>query len=89
MEVKATSRHAHPKQSISGCRAIEIQRSINRRIRGRCADLRRATIGKQHSMLSGSEALVAMVQPADLQYANDTTAPRWLDGTRVGAILLE
>jgi hypothetical protein len=38
---------------------------------------------------SGREALVAMVQPADLRYGDDAAAPRWLDGTRVRTILVE
>ena len=40
-------------------------------------------------MRSGREALVAMVQPADLRYGDDAAAPRWLDEARVRTILVE
>jgi hypothetical protein len=41
------------------------------------------TNGKQELVPSGREALVAMMQPADLRYGDDSAVPRWLDGTRV------
>jgi hypothetical protein len=40
-------------------------------------------------VLSGREALVAMVQPADLRDGDDSAVPQWLDGTRVRTILAE
>ena len=40
-------------------------------------------------MPSGREALVAMVQPPDLRYDDDSAAPQWLDGTRVRTVLVE
>jgi hypothetical protein len=48
-----------------------------------------ATNGKQYLMPSGCEALVAVVQPADVRDGDDAAARRWLDGTRVRTILVE
>ncbi len=80
---------ARRKLSISGCRVLEIQNVHQYEDSRTMRQGRRATNGKQQSVPSGREALVAMVQPADLRYGDDTAAPRWLDGTRVRTILLE
>jgi hypothetical protein len=64
--------------------------AINTRIHRRCGAGLRGTNGPSSSWLpSGREALVAMVQPADLRYGDDSPARRWLDGTRVRTVLIE
>ncbi len=45
--------------------------ACNKKIRRRCGAGRGATNGKQEWMSSGREALVAMVQPADLRDGDD------------------